>query len=187
MADTVVIAAANDAWPLGLVPEREREDRYLGYDVEAIDELAAAGVADRVLVKADGARSRLLKAPADHEPQLPESTDVVIPIASVRAVGKPLVDRHVHRPERVAAITGRPVGEPIEPIDVARVLASADGGLAGVPAGATVVPLLNAVDDERLCEVAERIAREILALADGVERVVLARMLEADPVIAVVR
>jgi len=174
-----------DAWPVGVVPDREGEDRYVGYDPEVIDELAAADVADIVLVKADGARTREFKAPGEHEPQLPQCTTTVVPIASVQAVGKPLSADIVHRPEHVAAITGRELGETIRPVDVADVLASDRGGLKGVPDSATVVPLLNKVDDATHRRDAEEIATALLERAPAVSRVVLARLIDDDPVIQV--
>ncbi|MFP8954740.1 selenium cofactor biosynthesis protein YqeC [Natrialbaceae archaeon A-arb3/5] len=182
------VSAVEDTtkWPVGVVPEREGEDRYVGYDGAVVDELAATDAAELVLVKADGARTRELKAPDEHEPQLPRQVDTVIPIASVRAVGSPLSTDRVHRPERVAAIADRELGEAIRPTDVARVLASERGGLADVPENATVVPLLNKVDDADEHAVAEEIATELLDRAPAVARVVLACMLDDEPVVDVV-
>ncbi|ELZ07964.1 selenium cofactor biosynthesis protein YqeC [Natrialba aegyptia] len=183
--DPVATTANADRWPLGVVPEREG-DRYVGYDPATIDELAAADTADLVLVKADGARTREFKAPGDHEPQLPRGTDTVVPIASVQAVGKPLSAEFVHQPERVAAITDRELGEEIRPDDVARVLASERGGLKGVPDGAAVVPVLNKVDDASLRATGEEIAAALLDRAPAVSRVVLTRLIDAEPVVEVI-
>ncbi|WP_436347326.1 selenium cofactor biosynthesis protein YqeC [Natronorubrum sp. FCH18a] len=183
--DPVAALEGTTEWPVGVVPEREGE-RYVGFETGVVDALAAADVADVVFVKADGARTREFKAPDDREPQLPRRVDTVIPIASVHAVGKPLSEKYVHRPARVAAITGRDRGDPIRPVDVARVLASDRGGLKGVPDGATVVPLLNKVDDADLQEIAEAIAREIIERAPAVSRVVLGRLIDDDPVVDVV-
>lgn len=164
----------NEEWPLGVVPKKEGEDRYRGYDREVVEEVAQQTDIP-VLVKADGARMREFKAPDDREPQLPETTDTVVPIASVHAVGHPLEDSLVHRPERIAAISGIDVGEEISTETVAEVLSSPEGGLKDVPEGATVIPLLNKVDDDEDEEVARAIARGIYERAD-VEKVVLARM-----------
>jgi probable selenium-dependent hydroxylase accessory protein YqeC len=109
----------------------------------------------------------------------------VVPVASVHAVGDPLSEEAVHRPERVAALTDRERGDTIHPADVATVLAHEEGGLKDVPQGATVVPLFNVVDDEALRETAETVAADLLTRSDRVERVVLARMVADDPVVAV--
>lgn len=183
--DPVAALERADAWPVGVVPEREGDDRYVGYDPAVVDDIRAADVADLILVKADGARTREFKAPDEREPQLPRTADTVVPIASVQVVGKPLSAEHVHRPDRVAAITGRDRGDRIRPVDVARVLASEHGGLKGVPDGATVVPLLNKVDDDDLRDTAAEIATELLERAPAVSRVVLARMIADEPVVDV--
>jgi probable selenium-dependent hydroxylase accessory protein YqeC len=153
------IADADGSWPLGLVPEREEGgERYLGYENALVGEIAAAAPGP-VFVKADGARMREFKAPDDHEPQLPVATDVALPIASAHAVGKPLTDEHVHRPERVAAVTGLDPGDAIDAAAVGAVLASPRGGMKDVPQGARVVPVVNKVDDAEL----EATGREIAA------------------------
>jgi probable selenium-dependent hydroxylase accessory protein YqeC len=173
--DPVDTVAENDVWPIGVVPGRDGDrDRYLGYDPGRIDDLAAA-VDAPILVKADGARTRWLKAPAAEEPQLPAAADLVVPVASVRAVGERIDDEHVHRPERVASLLGRSIGDRIRPADVAAVLGDERGGLKGVPADARVVPLVNMVDDGRLESIAEGIATELL-VEDRIDRVVLGRM-----------
>ena len=170
-------------WPLGVVPEREREDRYLGYDPGTVDGLADADV-DAVLVKADGARMRRFKAPDENEPRIPSRTDTVVPVASARVVGEPLSADVVHRVDRVADLTGLEPGDAVRPVDVATVLASERGGRKGVPEEATVVPLVNMVDDADLEAVGREIADAVLARAD-VPRVVLARMVDDDPGVAV--
>ncbi|WP_144905721.1 selenium cofactor biosynthesis protein YqeC [Halobellus captivus] len=170
-------------WPLGLVPERERDDRYRGYEPATVDALAGFDVP--VLVKADGARMRRFKAPAEKEPQLPTTADTVVSIASVHVVGEPLSASLVHRVDQVSEITGLSEGEEISAADVARVLASDRGGMKDVPDGATAIPLLNMVDDGDLEETAREIAAEIHDRAD-VPRVVLAEMRAEDPLVDVV-
>lgn len=181
----VEVLRTNESWPLGLVPEQERDDRYKGYDRALVTAIRASSHADAVFVKADGARTRWLKAPNDHEPQIPSMADTVIPIASAKVVGKPLTDEHVHRPERVAAITDLEIGDTVEADDVAAVLASRDGGRKKVLARATVIPLVNMVDDEKLEAVGREIAEGIHERAN-VPRVVLARMNTDDPLVDVV-
>lgn len=175
----------NIDWPLGLVPERDGEHRYRGYDTDTVDAIARSATTDLVLVKADGARTREFKAPDDREPQIPDRADTVLPIASVQVVGEPLTDELVHRPERVSAITGLEQGDQIEPADVATVLASAEGGLKGVPDGASPIPVLNKVDDDELEATAREIAAGIHERAD-VPRVALTSMVADNSLVDVV-
>ena len=187
--DADATAGGDDGWPLGLVPGRDKSNGSRGYDRETVDALGdAAADADPdvpVLVKADGARTRDLKAPNDDEPQIPGSADVVLPIASVHAVGEPLDEETVHRPERVASLTGLSPGDEIRPADVAEVLASPEGGLKDVPPAATPVPVVNMVDDASYEATAREIAAGVHERAD-VPRVVLTRMVAEHPVVGVV-
>ena len=175
--------SVDEEWPLGVVPEQEREDRYRGYDPETIDRLG--DLEAPILLKADGARMRRFKAPDDHEPRLPATADTVVAIASVHVVGEPLSDELVHRVEEVSRITGREPGEEITPEDVAAVLASDRGGRKDVPSGATYIPLLNMVDDAELEATARAVAAETHDRID-VPRVVLAEMRADEPVVDVV-
>jgi len=178
--------AALDDWPLGVVPAREGDDRYRGYDSSVVDELASVDGVQTIIVKADGARMRRFKAPGAREPQLPRSSTVVVPIASAHAIGRPLDDDLVHRVERVERITGLTRGETITPAAIADVIASPDGGHKDVPEGASVIPVINMVDDAGLEQAARRVAEGILERCDA-PRVVLTRLTAADPVIAVVQ
>ena len=178
--DEALASGGESAWPLGVVPEREREDRYYGYELDVLDALADRDVP--ILAKADGARMRRFKAPSTDEPRIPESADTVVPVASVHVVGEPLSEELVHRVEEVSALTGLDPGEEIGAADLAAVLASDEGGLKSVPDGATAIPLLNMVDDDALEATARAVAAEIHERAD-VPRVVLAEMRDDDPIV----
>src|SRR5262249_4205924 len=99
-----------------------------------------------LLNEADGSRMRPFKAPADHEPVIPEETTLVVPVVGADILGRSLDAEHVHRPELVSALSGAPLGTPITPAIVARVLAHPDGGRKGVPARARVVVMINKVE-----------------------------------------
>jgi probable selenium-dependent hydroxylase accessory protein YqeC len=59
-------------------------------------------------VEADGAKGRLLKAPAEYEPVLPAGAERVVVVAGLEAIGRPLDERTVHRPEIAARLLGLP-------------------------------------------------------------------------------
>jgi probable selenium-dependent hydroxylase accessory protein YqeC len=180
------IAALDDAdqFPLGLVPEREG-DRYHGYDPETVALLDQRSDVDAVLVKADGARTREFKAPGPDEPRIPRTVDTVIPVVSAHVEGLPLTEEHVHRPERVAELTGLAVGDEISADDVATVLTSSEGGLKNVPERATVVPVINKVDDAADEAAANRIGNRIVE-HDRIDAVALTRLATPeDPVVTV--
>lgn len=137
------------------------------------------------LVKADGARMRLIKAPAEAEPVLPPGTATLLPVVSARAIGRPLDPATAHRSDQVSRITGAAPGERLEPIHLARLLVAADGALQKA-GGAIVVPIVNMVEDSDLLLAARETARQALAMTRRFERVVLAAMTAEQPLVEVV-
>lgn len=149
------------------VDQPERADRKLrGFEPAVVDWLHRTRRFDWLLVKADGARRRAFKAPGPDEPALPEATTHLVAVASVGVVGEPLTEDHVHRPERVAAITGLELGDEIDAESVGTVLASRDGGLKGAPDDASVTFLVNQADSDALAETARAVLDAAFAAAD---------------------
>lgn len=163
----------------------DKPGRLTGVPTARIDALHAACGFDVTLVKADGARMRWVKAPANDEPVLPAGVTTLIPVLSARALGEPLSERIAHRVERLAQVSGAAAGLPFLPEHAARLLASEHGLLKG--AGSTrVVPVINMVDDPQRLQLATETAQRALALTARFDRVVLARLKDADPVVAVI-
>jgi molybdenum cofactor cytidylyltransferase len=137
-----------------------------------------------ILNEADGSRMRPFKAPAEHEPVIPADTTLVVPVVGADVFGKTLDGDHVHRPELVSALSGAPLGTPITPEIVARVLAHVEGGRKRVPVGARVVALINKVetlpDRTPARETAERLLRE-----PAIQSVVLTTLRGEKSVLAV--
>jgi probable selenium-dependent hydroxylase accessory protein YqeC len=140
---------------------------------------------DVTLVKADGARMRWVKAPAEDEPVVVPGMTTLLVVMSARALGEPLTDRIAHRAERVAEISGARSGETFSPRHAARLLASEDG-LLKCAGDARVVAIINMVDDPERQRLATETAEQALALTARLDHVVLARLREPRPVVAVI-
>src|SRR5215211_6889455 len=137
-----------------------------------------AGLADVVLVEADGSRRRPIKGTADHEPALPDATTRVVAVGNVHALGTPVDEEHVHRPAIFSDLTGIGQGQSITPRAFA--LAVARGSLARVPPSARTVALITGVEPGRSMSDASVITRELWRL--GVRNVVLASLPTESPV-----
>jgi molybdenum cofactor cytidylyltransferase len=158
----------------------ESEGKLIGIDPSLVDALIALAEVDAVIVEADGAKGRSLKAPAPYEPVIPTITSLLLPVAAADAVGRPLDERFVHRPEIVARVTGAGLGQIIAPELMAAVLLHPEGGLKNAPPAATVMPLINKVSYARL-ESARQIA-EALLRSSGVQRVLLCAVAQQNPI-----
>jgi len=160
----VALAAgyANNSPDAGEASLIQKARKLQGIVPGLIDRIAGLPDIDHVLVEADGARGRSLKAPADHEPVIPVSTTLLVPMAALDVVGRPLEAAWVHRPERLSALCHLAAGQALSPKAVAAILAHPQGGLKGCPPGARVVPFLNKVETTKDQAVAADIAAILL-------------------------
>lgn len=80
-----------------------------------------AGIADYVLVEADGAKKLPLKAHAEHEPVIPACANRVAYVVGIDGVGAP-ISQTCHRPELYAQLADTSTDETVTPEMVATVL-----------------------------------------------------------------
>jgi probable selenium-dependent hydroxylase accessory protein YqeC len=152
------------------------KNRVGGIDPGWVGDLAR--LADVVLVEADGSRRRAIKGTADHEPALPDAATLVVAVANVHALGTPVDEEHVHRPEIFSNLTGVGPGQSITPKAFATSLAR--GSLARVPQSARTAALITGVEPGRSMSDASVITRELWRL--GTKNVVLTSLPTASPV-----
>jgi len=135
--------------------------------------MSESGIADVVIVEADGARQLPLKAPGEHEPLLPPGVDLVSPVAGLDALGRPIESGYVHRPELLRQLTSSDV---VTPAVIAGVLTSDAGGMKGVPESSEVCPILNKTDTAPR-ELAFEVASAVLARRpDRIRRVLMTNL-----------
>ena len=132
-----------------------------------------AACADYVLIEADGAKRLPLKAPAEHEPVIPSETKLVIAVAGLDGIGKPIAET-AFRSDRYAALCGKAETERVTAEDVALVLTHPKGQRKNVPDDARFAVLLNKADDEVRNNAALAIATELKQY--DLERVVIAAL-----------
>ncbi|HEY6286764.1 MAG TPA: selenium cofactor biosynthesis protein YqeC [Ktedonobacteraceae bacterium] len=153
--DTLIVAAEtpellktiDEAWQqyhrLTIAGTVLRTEKLAGLQPEQPFELLVKSGADVVIVEADGARHRMIKAPAEHEPVIPLQTNVALLMMSAEAINQPLSDRIAHRPERVAQVTGINEGDVLSPAVIARLITSEQGAFKHIPETATAYLLIT--------------------------------------------
>lgn len=159
------------------------EDKVGGVALEVPAQLLAQPDVAFVLVEADGARMLPLKAPAAHEPAVPPQSDLVIPVAGIDSLNRP-ISAAAHRPELVAELLGKQVDDLIEAVDISAVLKHAAGGLKNVPPQARVIPAINKVENAGQLEAARRAAQAMLE-EERIQQVVITAVERLNPVVEV--
>jgi len=159
-------------------------EKIAGFEPEVIDRIWKAGVFRWILVEADGASRRPLKAPAFYEPVIPDCSGWLIGIIGMKAIGKPLGERWVFRHKLYAEITGLKPEEPVTEESVAAALIDKNGIMKGSPSHTNKVVFLNMADNQKLVESGRRIANILCKTRiEGLKRVVIGRALHETPVV----
>ncbi len=111
------------------------QGKYTGLTIDQANWLGEFTLINQIplLVEADGSRQLPLKAPADHEPAIPEITTHAVVLAGLSGLGNPLNDENVHRAEIFSQLTGRKMNDFVTIDDVISELRDRQGGLKNIP------------------------------------------------------
>ncbi len=118
------------------------------------------GLADHVVVEADGSRRMPFKAPLDYEPVVPSQTTTLVACVGAAALGV-VISEQCQRPERVAAVAGCSAEDRLTPQRLAAVLVSDQGSRKDSPPSARFAVVINQVLPSHrryIAELAELIA-----------------------------
>jgi probable selenium-dependent hydroxylase accessory protein YqeC len=158
-----------------------------GISPDLVVRLAQTKQVSYVIVEADGAAHRSLKAPNSTEPVIPLNTSLVIPVVGVDAVGCRLTEQDVFRPEIVSKLLGLPLGEVVSSDAIAFLITHQQGIIKGSPERARIIPFINKVDLDKSLSDGRGLADKILAMRHPrIERVVLGQAQSPEPVIEVI-
>ena len=138
-----------------LVGEQDQKssEKISGVDLDTLKYLKKS--ADVVLVEADGAKRKPLKAPADWEPVIPADSDLIIAVAGRSGIGGRIGDV-CHRPELAAAMLEKSIKDRVTPEDAVKLAVSEAGLRKQVNTEFRV--LVNQVDTKPDEELARRMA-----------------------------
>jgi len=141
-------------------------DKLTGASFEAI----ANSPIGLVIVEADGARSKVVKAPAAHEPMVPPTATHVVVVIGADALDR-VIEDVAHRPMSVAAVCGCGPYSRLTVQRAATLLTSDRGGRKGVPPGADFAVAITRIGPRQ-----QQLAQELSTLLEtsGVRTVQLA-------------
>jgi len=120
--------------------------KVAGISKPVADALFGSSRVDYLIVEADGAAGRPVKAPASHEPLIPDSATVVIAVMGLDALWARFDETNVFRADRFEKITGVRPGEKMTPETLARLFSSPEGLFKGAPDRSRRIAFLNKAD-----------------------------------------
>jgi probable selenium-dependent hydroxylase accessory protein YqeC len=167
--------------------EKIADQRKLrGFTPEVVQEIWNSHLFRWILVEADGAAGRPLKAPAEHEPVIPACTSQLVGMVGLNGVGQPLTGQWVFREERFAQLTGLAHGSDITEAAIIAVLLHKKGIFKNAPAGIARIVFCNQADVPQNFAAGQRIGRALMEKKPaGLNRVVIGQTLFDPPVIEV--
>ncbi|MEM6527129.1 MAG: selenium cofactor biosynthesis protein YqeC, partial [Chloroflexota bacterium] len=169
-ADTTVenISEALNGYHFVFLHTEIGAEKVRGASLERISELMDTVDSDVLLIEADGARGRLMKAPYAHEPVIPPETTLVVPVVALDVLGKPLDEEHVYNAQAIDNRYGFGMGNRIKSPWVAQVLRDEELSLRGAPERARLIALINQVPESGYLRGRARLIAQ-LALRDPSE------------------
>lgn len=120
-----------------------------GISTEHVKEIHRGEIFDIILVEADGARMKPLKAPANHEPVVPNFSTITIGVIGLDSIGMPLDDNHVHRPEILASILNVELPHIVNENDIINLVVHKEGIFKRAN-GKRIILFNKACNDERI-------------------------------------
>ena len=142
---------------------------------------------DTIIIEADGAAGRPIKAPRDGEPVIPPNTTLVVGILGVDGVEIELSEEKVFQAERISKMTGIPIGGRMTQKAMATLMTHPEGIFRGAPPSSRRVAFLNKVDIPNGIKKAKGIAKKIFdTKPHQIERVVLGQLKMEPPVVGVI-
>ncbi len=170
-----------------LASERLAPGKLKGISPELVVSLAGLNRLSYIIVEADGAARRPLKAPNPTEPVIPANTSLVIPVVGIDALGCRLTEENVFRSEIAARLLGVPLGEVISAESIALLMTCRQGIIKGSPERAKIIPFINKVEGHKGLARGRDLATKILLVGQPrIKQVVLGQAQSAEPVRAVI-
>jgi probable selenium-dependent hydroxylase accessory protein YqeC len=155
---------AQQTWRRRVVAAADEQGtgKLIGHSRGELDRLVNSGVADHVIVEADGAAGRPIKAHRSGEPVIARTCDRVVAVVGLSCLGRPLDERHVHRSGLAAKIARAAPGVPVSPTLVEALLLAPGGWLSLLPSRVPVEVLLASAAGTEPA-LAEHLARRLVA------------------------
>lgn len=149
----------------------EGVDKWVGLNQEQLAKLISICGKEKLalVIEADGAKKRLIKAPANWEPVIPAESNLVISMLSLDAIGKPLSEETVFRSDLFCELSGGVPGSDITMDYLLKYLMHPLGGKKGIPDPAIKYMVFTATDKQKATKILQaQQLRELSSYFDGV-------------------
>jgi probable selenium-dependent hydroxylase accessory protein YqeC len=177
----------NEYKHITIARERLESGKLKGVSSDLVNDFWSSNEIDYIIIEADGAAGRPVKAPREGEPVIPSSTTLVVAILGVDGVEREVNKENVFQAERVSRLTGIPIGKKMTDVAMAILMTHPEGIFKGTPSSSRVIAFLNKVDIPNGVVKGKGIAQKIIERKHPqIERVVLGQLRNEPPVVDVI-
>ena len=104
---------------ISIFGEKIKGPKLIGSSLEKLDVIIDRGIFDFILIEADGARRRPIKAMASHEPVISKYSTKTIGVIGMDCLDK-IIEDIVHRPELFIDIVGKDIKQNVSEKDIVK-------------------------------------------------------------------
>ena len=152
-----VFTLVHDIW-------EDDSQKVTGIEPEWVDKLSAKYRDTLFIVEGDGSAGKSLKGHLPHEPVIPASTKLVIPVLGLDVLGETLNEHNVHRMDKICELCDAVYDSIVTPELIIQLVFHPEGYLRTVPKGTKVILLLNKGESEKCQLAGQRLKDHILAV-----------------------
>jgi probable selenium-dependent hydroxylase accessory protein YqeC len=157
--------------------------KLIGVYPDILADIQESNLFDYIIIEADGAARKSLKACTFNEPVVPEFTDCLVSMAGLDVVGKPLDEQWVFRSNIFSNVTKRPLTSKITESDIAEMLIHDIASIKVTKPDVIKIAFLNKADNSHSQKAGNEIAALIEERARGRFHRVIVAGLKGVPVI----
>ncbi len=180
--DPTIISSALSEHGFVFVYDSIRNGKVYGPAIEWTRQVLDTIDSDVMLIEADTADGRPLKAAFHDEPHIPLEASLVVPIASLAALDKPLDENHIYNPQAMIEKYGYYEGSNVRSAWIAQILRDDELGLRGIPEKARVVVFVNQTPESGYLRGRARLIAKLVLQSKRVNSVALGSVRGANPV-----
>ena len=137
-------------------------EKCSGPGVKYLDSWWEKHLADCIILEADGARGKPIKAPDIHEPPVPKSTTDIIGVIGIESIGLTLSEESVFRSHIFSSLTGLNYGEKVNLESVVKLINHPKGLFKNAPTGSKKYLFINKVNCKKRIDITERLIAKVL-------------------------
>jgi len=160
--------------------ERLANGKLQGVPPQWVEEIYSLEGVSVIVVEADGAAGRSLKAPREDEPVVPKNASLLVPVVGINVLGCPLDEQYVFRSEIAARLLNLSIGSKVTEEVIATLLSES---IKSRPPKARVIPFINKVDLPNGLEKARNLAQALLNMHEPKIARVLLGQAQHSPVV----